>query len=135
MKKLSVLTICLSLATLGCSEKLSRTETPMIKEYTKQDKPIEITIGQQFAIKLVSNPTTGYGWQLSKSLDEKVVSLLTNTYVQKKIDTRMVSVGGHETWTFKAVGQGKTDISMQYLRPWEKDVPAVETNVFSVVVK
>jgi len=135
MKRLFALTICLSLAALGCSEKLSRTETRMIKEYTKQDKPIEITIGQQFAIKLVSNPTTGYGWQLSKSLDEKVVSLLTNTYVQKKTDTRMVSVGGHEVWTFRAVGQGKSEIDMKYVRPWEKDVPAVETNVFSVVVK
>jgi len=40
-------------------------------------EPIQVTAGQNFTIKMASNPTTGYGWQLSKALDNKI-SLATN---------------------------------------------------------
>jgi len=133
MKRLSVLAVCLLFALPLCSEEPPKTEVPMIKVYTQPDKPIGIAVGQQFVIKLVSNPTTGYGWQLAKPLDTTVLQCVTNAYVGS--DSKLCGAGGHEVWTFKAVGQGKADISMKYVRPWEKDVPADKTNVFSVIVK
>ena len=94
-------------------------------------EPIMVKAGQNFTIKMESNPTTGYGWQLSKALDNKI-SLVTNAFIPP--DSKLCGAGGHELWTFKAIGEGQTDISMKYVRPWEKDQPA-RTNVFTVIAK
>ena len=102
------------------------------EEYLNPDEPIKVKAGQNFTIKMQSNPTTGYGWQLSKA-DEKIVQFVTNAYIPP--DSKLMGAGGHEVWTFKAVGEGATEISMQYVRPWEKDQPPARTNVFTVVVK
>jgi len=131
MKFLSILTACLFVLPL-CAEE-PKPEAAM--EYTQPEKPIETTTGHPFTIKLESNPTTGFGWQLAQSLDGKVVSLVTNTYIQRKAEPRMVGVGGHEYWTFKTVGQGQTQIAMKYVRSWEKGVPPNKTHVFNVIVK
>ncbi len=125
---------CILIAS-GCSQMPTTIEAPMTHEYTQPDESIEIATGKNFAIKLVSNPTTGYGWQLAEPLNEYVVSLVTNMYEPAKTDRRVVGSGGHEIWTFNAVGKGRTEIAMEYLRSWEKDVPAIKTNVFSVVVE
>lgn len=106
-----------------------------IEEYLNPGEPIKVTVGQKFSIRIASNPTTGYGWQLSKPVDENVVILITNVYIQKQTGTLRVGVGGHEVWTFKAVGQGQTDISLRYIRSWEKNRPPANTNVFIVIVK
>ena len=104
-------------------------------EYLNPGAPIRVDAGRTFSIRIMANPTTGYGWQLSKPLDETVVMLVTNAYVQKPNKRQMVGVGGHEIWTFQAVGQGQAEIFLKYVRPWEKAKPPIDTNVFTVIVK
>ncbi len=38
------------------------------EEYLNPGEPIKVKAGQIFAVRMESNPTTGYGWQLSKNL-------------------------------------------------------------------
>lgn len=105
--------------------------TEKTEEYLNPGEPIKVKAGQRFTIMMRSNPTTGYGWQLSKALDNKI-TLVTNTYIPP--DSKLCGAGGHEVWTFKAIGEGQTEISMKYVRSWEKDQPA-KTNVYTVIVK
>ncbi len=107
----------------------------VIEEYLHPGTPIRAAAGQKFSIRIKANPTTGYGWQLSKPLDEHVLSLVANVYIRQPDERQRVGVGGHEIWTFKAVGQGQAEIALKYVRPWEKDKPPVDTNVFTVIVK
>ncbi len=107
----------------------------VVDEYLNPGVPIRVDAGQKISIRIMANPTTGYGWQLSKPLDETVVTLVTNAYVQKPNKRQMVGVGGHEIWTFQAVGQGQAEIFLKYVRPWEKAKPPIDTNVFTVIVK
>ncbi len=106
-----------------------------IAEHLNPGEPVRVAAGRQFAIRIASNPTTGYGWQLARPPDPAVAVLVTNTYAQAAPDTPRVGVGGHEVWTFKAVGAGQTAIALEYIRPWEKDKPPARTNVFTVIVK
>lgn len=106
-----------------------------IEEYLNPGEPIRVDAGRKFALRIMSNPTTGYGWQLSKPLDENVVVLVTNIYLQQQTVPERVGVSGHEVWTFQAIGQGQTEISLKYVRPWEKDRPPARTNCFTVIVK
>ena len=104
-----------------------------IEEYPGSGEMVAVNAGRRFAIRLRSNPTTGYGWQLAKPLDGKIVAQVTNDYVHAH--TGRIGAGGHEVWIFKAVGQGQTEISLKYVRSWEKDRPPAQTNVLTVVVK
>jgi len=101
------------------------------EEYLNPGEPIRVKAGQRFTIRMESNPTTGYSLQLSEDLDNIIV-LVTNAYISP--DSKLMGAGGHEVWTFKAIGHGQTNIIMKYVRPWEKDLPA-RTNVFTVIVK
>jgi len=122
-----ILTMAMAAYTQGTTNMTDKTE-----EYLNPGAPIQVKAGQNFTIRLQSNPTTGYGWQLSKALDNKI-SLVTNAYIPP--DSKLCGAGGHEVWTFKAIEQGQAEISMKYVRPWEKYQPPARTNVYAVMVK
>ena len=98
-----------------------------------ESKPIAVTIGQEFKIKLKSNATTGYHWQLAKPPDQKFLKFRGSEY--KQPDSKLVGAGGHEVWTFKALATGKTAVALDYVRPWEKDIKPVQSTNFVVIVK
>lgn len=95
---------------------------------------IDVKAGQSFMIKLESNATTGYQWRLAEH-KKGIVEKVSNTYVPSKTEGRMVGSGGIEEWTFKAIAKGKVIIVLEYVRPWEKDVPPVKRAVYQVIVK
>jgi predicted secreted protein len=43
--------------------------------------------------------------------------------------------GGEEIWTFLAAGRGSTEITMEYVRPWEKTHFPVKTATIKVSVR
>jgi inhibitor of cysteine peptidase len=94
--------------------------------------PVTAQVGDQFAVTLDSNPSTGYSWQ-SVGFDHSVVNLISSEF--KRGDRRMPGGGGKQIWTFKAVGAGSTTISFRYVRPWEKDAPAAKTASVGVTVR
>ncbi|MCX6993588.1 MAG: protease inhibitor I42 family protein [Kiritimatiellaeota bacterium] len=104
-----------------------------MEEYLNPGETITLNSGCRFAVRMRSNPTTGYGWQLAKPLDEKIVMLVTNDFIRP--ESRLMGAGGHEVWIFKTVGQGAAEISLKYVRSWETNRPPAETNVFKVIVK
>ena len=93
----------------------------------------EVATGGSVVVTLDSNETTGYEWQLAEDLDESIVKLVNSEYIAP--ETTLVGAGGQEVWTFEAAGTGETTISLEYVRPWEEGVPAVETFSLTVVVK
>jgi inhibitor of cysteine peptidase len=123
--------LILALALAGYSQGTTNM-SEKTEEYLNPGAPIQVNVGQTFTIRMQSNPSTGYGWQLSKALDNRI-SLVTNVFLSP--DSKLMGAGGHEIWTFKAVAQGQTEIAMEYVRPWENDQPPVRTNVFKVIVK
>lgn len=98
-----------------------------------EGQTIELTVGQSHTVTLESNPTTGYQWQVSVPPDEGILKVVHSEY--KRPDSKLLGAGGTESWTFQAVGRGKTRIVMKYVRPWEKDASPAKTASFNVVVK
>src|SRR5574344_162072 len=95
---------------------------------------ISARVRRNFQIKLESNPTTGYSWDLAKPVDKSYLRLVKNEYKQNRHPSMMVGVGGVETWVFKPLKKGSTTIYLQYRRPWEKE-KAVEIKSFTVLIK
>lgn len=94
---------------------------------------LEAKVGQEFTITLDSNRTTGYEWELAKPLNESIVTLIGSDY--KAPQDGRIGQGGEEVWTFKAMAKGTTEISLKYVRPWEKDVQPAQERTFTVTVK
>jgi predicted secreted protein len=102
-------------------------------ENTDPKMPIEVAVGREFTIVLGANQTTGYRWELAKPLDGGLVERIRNEYKIQNGGKR--GAGGKEIWTFKAIGEGKTKITMKYIRSLEKNTGGVKTVTFDVVVK
>jgi len=95
---------------------------------------LEVKVGQEFNITLESNPSTGYGWQLAKQLNETILVLIGFEY-KSSGSGLIVGAGGTEIWTFKAVKSGTAEISLKYVRPWETDVPPIKEENYGIIVK
>ena len=88
--------------------------------------------GQTLVLKLASNPTTGYDWEI---VDLNAAILEQVGEVEYKSDSGLTGSGGVNTYTFRAVESGNTQLSMVYHRSWEKDIPPIETFDLDVTVK
>ena len=106
-------------------------------EMTRDDngKTLKVKVGDVIRVKLKSNRTTGYSWALTGKTDANV---LKSGEVEYKVDEHpagMVGVGGNDFCTFTALAPGKTDISLGYARPWEKDKEPAQAFKLTVEVE
>ena len=105
-----------------------------VKTYTDSGQTINVSVDQEFIIALESNPTTGYSWQAS--YDETALELVggESTYEPGEASQEdLVGAGGTESFRFKALKAGETDITMVYKRSWEEYF--AEQKVFTVDIK
>lgn len=103
------------------------------KEYSDPAAPVKVDAGTEFSLVLASNPGTGYSWSLASAPEVHVVQPTGSGY--RPSSPGLPGSGGSETWTFKAVGKGKTTIFLRYARPWEKGVEPIRQAAFVVVVR
>jgi predicted secreted protein len=91
-------------------------------------------IGEQFAIVLKSNRTTGYSWSLSEDFfNQDIVELVGHQYISQP--TGLLGSGGVECWIFQAQNAGGTEIQLAYRRPWESaGIPPAQTATYYVSV-
>ncbi len=96
---------------------------------------INLKLNETIKIKLESNPTTGYSWNLSNQSDTAIISLISSDFETSTTDKDIAGAGGYDTITFKAIGEGNTTIILTYNRTWEEDVEPAETFKLNVSVK
>lgn len=94
---------------------------------------IEATTGDSFSVDLDANPTTGYQWELD--FDSEYLQLLNRKYVPRATETDLVGAGGTDTFNFRALKPGDTEMTFSYLRPWEKDKAPIEQKIYEITIK
>ena len=118
-----------------------RVELPQKKppknEARKESEQISFVVmaeeGKEFTVRLNSNRTTGYQWRPIGPLEEHIVKPVRCEYIP--FEGVLHGGGGEEIWTFLAVGRGSTEITMEYVRPWEKTHFPVKTATIRVSVR
>ncbi len=90
--------------------------------------PISLKLGEELNLSLESNPTTGYMW--NASFDPSMLEQVNYRY--DPASPELIGGGGVETFTFKAVGVGETDLVMRYKRSWEPDF--AEERIYHIIV-
>ncbi len=97
-----------------------------------EEKPITVATGQEFKITLESTPSSGNQWLIARPLDARLLKLLGSEY--KRGRPGAGGAAGNEILSFKALSEGKTQITLKYGRLWEKDVDPARTTNFVVVI-
>jgi inhibitor of cysteine peptidase len=89
-----------------------------------------------FILRLPSNPTTGYSWQLH-SYPKQLIKLVKHHYLPptEPIPGR----GGYEQWVFNVAPVAlqptpTANIKFSYRRPWEKHIQPAKQVIFSIVL-
>src|SRR5579864_1388080 len=101
-------TLCLIL----CTHFANAAQSPPV--YYDPKTPITVSAAQpEFAIRLKSNPTTGFSWTL-KEFDSHIIEVQGHRYLPPT--SQLVGAGGYEIWSFKVKPVAFTTTSQSDLR-------------------
>jgi len=92
----------------------------------------ELAKSDVLTIRLVSNPSTGYGWHI-KTMDENILKQVKEWDFEP--ESHLLGSPGIHTLRFTGVAQGTTDLELIYHRPWEKDAEPLETFNIKIISK
>jgi predicted secreted protein/putative hemolysin len=120
---------------VGGSGENQPAESAVDKMLTDSDKGsnVSLKVGDTLTVELKSNPSTGYSWHVSAN-DETVLQQVGEPQFDLGNQTPVPGAGGTQTFTFKAVGKGKTTLTLLYTRPWETTVTPTPDDTWSVNV-
>jgi len=99
---------------------------------------VEVAVDGSLTVTLCSNPTTGFEWESAQISDQTVLQQIDHKFVApetKGDGPPAPGTAGKEVWTFKALKEGTSTISMEYSRPWEGGEKGEWTFALTVVVK
>jgi predicted secreted protein len=119
---LLILVLCL-LVMAGCTKSADQ-------YYTEGSQSVEIAGGEQFTIRLESNITTGYQWEVE--YDDSLLALLESEYVPDD-ENGPPGSGGAQFFTFEGLNAGVTEIVLVYKQSWMEEID--QELVFSVTIK
>jgi inhibitor of cysteine peptidase len=91
---------------------------------TDQGRSITLDTGQALAVRLPSNPTTGYRWEIDTLNQQLLEPVGEVEFVQDdRGGEEFVGVGGVEVFHFLALEPGRSELKLIYHRTWESEAP------------
>jgi inhibitor of cysteine peptidase len=102
---------------------------------TKADNnsQVEVSKGGVITIELESNPSTGYAWEVQEidptKLEQVGDPIFTNS------NPGLIGSGGILIFKFTCLEKGNTVIKLVYQRPWESNIPPIDTFSINISIK
>ena len=96
---------------------------------------VNLVRGQRLIIRLASNRSTGFRWQVNGHLPAGLRQASEPLYESDPTQPGLVGAGGQEIWTFEATSAGTAELNLAYRRPWEAGEAAARTLRVLVRVK
>lgn len=137
---MKILLLILTITGLYCTTPTPTSIKPGGNEMTdgkktdnQQSDTIETIPGIEFSIKLRAALGTGNRWMLDDSLDKNYLTLISSNTITDS--TEMAGKPDLQTFIFKAIKSGTTNISFVYKRPWRKNTePNAERKLFYIKI-
>jgi inhibitor of cysteine peptidase len=120
-----VAAVLAALVSVGVSLVISSPkEAKMSSVLTAADngRTVELHVGDEVALHLPENATTGYRWAID-SADANLVDIKEGQYVST---SEKMGGGGEAQWLIKAKAPGATSIKLKRWRQWEGESSVVE---------
>jgi inhibitor of cysteine peptidase len=100
---------------------------------TNNHSQIIIQKGNMMIVELLTNPGTGYSWQIIKNDPDKLKPL--GDSVLKPLETEAPGADENQVFRFLAKNSGATVLELHYLRPWERNIPPLKTYQINVQIR
>jgi len=149
----SMLMICSS-----CSfqNPLIEQSTTLVPKFFNQAMPPQITpitlpssglqrlrsvVGQKHVIQIVSNPSTGYRWEMryeapdNNCLDVLIANMIYDDKQRMVDGQRRPGMSGKQEWLLQTNCVGNYRMVLVYKRPWEDGPPRNQTIIEFVTIK
>ena len=94
---------------------------------------IIIQKGNMMIVELLTNPGTGYSWQIIKNDPDKLKPL--GDSVLKPLETEVPGASENQVFRFLAQNSGLAVLELHYLRPWERNIPPLKTYQINVQIR
>jgi predicted secreted protein len=139
-----LMTALLTLTVAGCTSSVNNNNTSTVSTRTSENvsmttttnatnvthgEPMTAAQGQNFAITLRSNPSTGYHWE--PQFDSTALSLTDSAFVSDPNPHNLVGVPGSQVFTFQGLTKGTTTITFNNVSPAQI---ITEQTVYAVTV-
>ena len=116
------------LGALGCaSTSQAPTAPPPRITVSESGGPVALLVGQELAVHLQSNVTTGYAWEIVPPVPEVLTVTDPGTYRAASGSEPRVGSGGTTSFVVRGARPGKGTLELVYRRPWETGVPPART--------
>ena len=131
----------ISLCLLACSPTPKQVSVDAsCDDFTKLQhisQEVEVAVDGSLTVTLCSNPTTGFQWAESAQISDQTILQQTDHkwVVPEPEPPPPPGTPSQQVWTFKALKEGESTISVDYSRPWEGGEKGAWTFVLTVVVK
>jgi inhibitor of cysteine peptidase len=92
---------------------------------------VSIKQGEEFEVRLPSNPSTGYAWQVTVQPDG--IRLLDSVFLAPEGEQPVAGAAGEQVFHFIADRPGRYELQMELKRRWERgliDKRHVELTVY-----
>ena len=132
-----ILVILCAWVTTGCSTGSFASQTApeeAVVWVTEEQNGTQVNLGRGdfLLVRLESNPSTGYRWEVLNN-DDAVLRPLGEPQFQPS--SNLLGAGGTETFSFEAIAEGTSVLVMIYHRPFEEDEEPLDTFRLRVVVE
>lgn len=97
--------------------------TLQVLEADDDGSALTIQVGDRIVVKLASNASTGYAWELAE-LDPAVLENTGQRYVAGVTLIPIDGAGGTEIWEFTGAGAGTVTLHLEYVRAVSQEEPA-----------
>lgn len=89
-------------------------------------------MGQELAITLPANPTTGFSWEIQSGVNGVLQPVGEPEF---KANSDLLGAGGSQILRFETVQAGETGLTLVYRRPWEKDIAPEGRYTVHIIVR
>lgn len=99
--------------------------------YAASQSAISVKLNQPFQIRMHVNSGTGYTWQPQGPLPAGIALIGVYQQPHGKI---MPGVAGTEVFVFRGTAATQSALTLEYVRPWEKNVKPAKVQNFTVTI-
>ncbi|QWG14482.1 protease inhibitor I42 family protein [Bradyrhizobium sediminis] len=85
------------------------------------DQTLQLAVGQEAAIELEENPSTGYQWTIDAKagVNASILRINDRGFLQNADGKRLLGAPGIHRWSIAATSAGSASVTFVYQRSWE----------------